>query len=507
VWIFAWNPAMAKMYAVAVSQVLVASMMTWALVFTLGKDRSQWQIVLGSFMAGLVIMTRINMLPLLPLLVLYTFWQHGGKAGISATITGSLTLLVGHAIYWPGILQMWTRLPRSISPFLDAWRVPKEYLRSWKPEIPATGRILSFLHTIRFHFAAMAGALFAWLLWQRRDKWDKLENFRAVVFLSTLFIALLIAHMWAALGKDYCVFCLAGYVTFFSVLGVLVAAISFASWRKDIPVWGQVLIVLVLLVLSTGLGFSAFEDIGTQLIEIGFPGALVGSSKSGSVTLGEILINKFGTDRQTLKRLLPAVFGLALGLLVLLIALVIKYLNHRNRIETDLPSEQFNKAPAFAYLAVIIFFVGGILLSPTPVFAGGYSSYDCSGDVIDTYKEAGEHLAENIPPGSSVYWKGGLSVVPLLYVPDIQIYTAQINGGYSLFDIGDPDTLVKFGYWNRDLAEQWAYEADYVLIEERSYKGWLRDIVTAGGYQELESTPPVVVCRDDAHIHIFKKTP
>jgi hypothetical protein len=86
------------MYSVAVPQVLIACMLVWILVLVLGDGRPLWQIVLGSLLAGLMLMTRINMLPVLPLLLLYIFWQHGVKAGILSTIcyTGTFALLARH---------------------------------------------------------------------------------------------------------------------------------------------------------------------------------------------------------------------------------------------------------------------------------------------------------------------------------------------------------------------------------------------------------------------------
>jgi hypothetical protein len=147
----------------------------------------------------------------------------------------------------------------------------------------------------------------------------------------------------------------------------------------------------------------------------------------------------------------------------------------------------------------------GYLLSPTVLLGGGYNTYDCSGDVIRGYELAGEHLAQLIPPGSHVYWRGGNSAVPLLYVPGIEIYPAQINGDYSLRKGGDPDALVRYGFWSEELARQWAAEADFILIEERLFGGWLGELVEAGGHNELRETPATVLCRGNASIHIFKK--
>ena len=55
----------------------------------LGEDRPLWQIILGSILAALAVLTRQNMAPVLPLLVLYIFWQHG-KSDVLIWQRGSL---------------------------------------------------------------------------------------------------------------------------------------------------------------------------------------------------------------------------------------------------------------------------------------------------------------------------------------------------------------------------------------------------------------------------------
>ena len=49
-------------------------------------------------------------------------------------------------------------------------------------------------------------------------------------------------------------------------------------------------------------------------------------------------------------------------------------------------------------------------------------------------KLPGNIWRETIPPGSRIYWFGQLSVVPLLYLPGVRIYPAQINGDYSFLE-------------------------------------------------------------------------
>lgn len=498
VWVIVINPVMIKMYSVMVSQVLIACMLIWTLVLVLGERRPLWQIGLGSVLAGVMMLTRINLAPVLPLLVLYVFWQHGRRAGIVATIAGGLTLIVGHALFWPNILRMWAFwIPSSISPFLDAWRPPLDASPSWDPNIDSAGRLLSFFQIFRVSFVAMVGTFVTWLLWPRKDDWKNKGDFRSAVFLSALILSLLLAHMWATLSKNYCVYCLPGYTTFFSLSGIVLIVITIAIWRKQMPVWYQLLLGVLVLLLSAGIGYSTFETIGNSLVDYKISRALVGyDPPSATISLGKWLHNRYEMDNAYIRRLLPTLAGLGVGLLILVIALLVSAIYDRR---------QKVQRWTFGYWVLVIFLLAGTLLFPTRALGGGDDFYECQGDVIQSYELAGEHLAQLIPPGSKIYWKGGLSAAPLLYIPDIQIYPAQLNGDYTYYIGGDTDALSRYGFWNEELSQQWVHEADYILIQERYYSGWLAKVTNSESFEELAPTPPTVYCRQDAQIRIFKK--
>lgn len=517
VWALALNPALLKTYSTAVSQGLVACMLVWMLTFTLGDDRPWLQIVLGSILAGAMVMTRINMLPVAPLLVLYVLWQYGAKLGIVSAFVAGSVVIFWHALYWPDILQVWTRLPKSLTPFLDAWRLPSSYKQSWKPDVSTAGRILSFFHSLRFHFVSMVGVMATALLWPRKEDWKKPSEMRSAVFLLALFISLLLSHLWAALGKDYCVFCLAGYISFFTAAGLLLIILTAMSWRKRTPLWSQWLIALIILVFSAGMGYGAFEQISDQLYNLNIPRWVLGSPEPGSALLGAVLINKFAIAAQDLRRLLPLIFGLVFGAAILVCTLAFTFLmlryskkqaapNGVGAVNPLQPAHVNHASASFGYWALVIFLIVGFALGPTSALAGGYGTYDCPGDVIASYEAAGQHLARVLTPGALVYWKGTLSTVPLLYVRDIRIFPAQINDGYSMLETGDDlGLVVRFGRWNEMLSHQWAEQADFILIEERSFRGWLRELVKGGGFEELAPTPPAAACRPDSQIRIFKR--
>ena len=121
----ALNPALIQFYSIGVSQGLVVCMLVWTMVLTLGDGRPLWQLVLGAILAGLTLATCENMAPVLVLLVLYIFWQHGVKAGVWAAVAGILTVGIIHAMFWPKIMGIWAGwLPGEVTAFMDLWRHP-----------------------------------------------------------------------------------------------------------------------------------------------------------------------------------------------------------------------------------------------------------------------------------------------------------------------------------------------------------------------------------------------
>jgi hypothetical protein len=500
VWVIAINVAMIKMYSVMVTQVLVACLLVWMLVFGLGKPRKLWQIGLAAALAGIALMTRINTLPVLPLFVLYVFWQHGRKAGLMAALTGGLIAIVSHAIFWPGILRMWAYwLPESLTPFLSAWRPPAGSAPFWEPNIDLLGRLASLFMSFRVNFVAMVGTLTAWLLWPKRQEWKQRSHWISAIFLSLVFLSLLLVHTWATLGKSYCVYCLPGYVTFFEITGLALVAISLPSWRKRLPVWLQVVIVIAILLLSTGIGFGAFEELGNQLLNLVIPRFIFGLGvTSEPVRLGEFLKTAYQFQTRELRRLLPALAGFGAGLVICIIALFLTRRINRSRTENRI---------SYGAIAQTTFLLAGLILTPSLPLSGGYRFYECSGDVIASYEAAGEHLASLIPPGAQVYWNGGLSAVPLIYLSGVKIYPPQVNGNYS-FNLGtNSGELERYGFWNQELADAWVHQADYILIQQRFYRDWLKEVVTRGSYQELPPTNLTEACQPDSVIRIFRRIP
>ena len=483
----ALNPAAARMVSMAASQGLVACLLAWTMFFSLGQGRKDWQLALAGFLAGAAVMVRINLLPLLPLLFLYVLWAYGWKSALW-TLAGQMLVFGGfHLLYWPNILQLWARfLPL---PFLKAWAPPPNH-PTWDPDNPLGFRVASFFLAFRYHFAALVGALAAWVFWPK--EWKSSAQFKTAVFLSVLLFALFVLHAWAALGNEYCVFCFSTYTSFYGSVGLMLIAVTLPSWRLEAPAWRKWFGALGMLGLLPGMAYSA-EGTVANLLGSGFYKALLSLPAPGfaGAQVWQVAANKFQVEYRAIFDAVhvwfPVLLAVAFGLGLLAVG---KMLNGTK-----------NSA---ASGALLVFVLLGIVFSPSTLLAGEYNSYDCQNDVIPGYAEVGAQLAKVIPPGSSVYWEG-YSPVSLLSLSGVKIYPAQLHGVYSFRISDDDDALVKYGWRNQHLAEKWLAEADFVLVEERniSRNDWLAQALE--NYQEVAVTDRQAGCQPNSFFHVYRR--
>jgi 4-amino-4-deoxy-L-arabinose transferase-like glycosyltransferase len=153
VWVFALSPMVIKIHAITASEVIIACLLSWMCVLVLAEKRPLWQIVLGSTFGTFAVLTRQNMVVVLPLLVLYVFWQHGKQKGIASFVASAMIFLAVHIYYWPNILTIWAPwLPENLTPFLNPFRLPEEAIPIWNPSNDFWNRVISFFQGIRYHF-------------------------------------------------------------------------------------------------------------------------------------------------------------------------------------------------------------------------------------------------------------------------------------------------------------------------------------------------------------------
>lgn len=499
VWVFALSPMVIKIHAITASEVIIASMLAWMCVFVLAEERTLWQIVLGSALGACAVLTRQNMVVVLPLLILYVFWQHGKQKGIAAFVSASAVFLAVHIYYWPNILTIWAPwLPDSLTPFLNPFRLPAEATPIWNPSNDFWNRVIAFFQGIRYHFIPAVGGIFALIFLSRQRDWKTDPAMRAAIFLALLYFTLFGMHAWAAVASQYesysCVYCFTPYLTFFDPLGIILSVIAIsAAWKHEPSRVLQIPIILLILILSAGIGLSSFDNIGAAILNLPVPRMRGGQFLPGTTALVDFITNKFGLALLLIKRYLASAIGLLGAFVALFVAFIIS-----RRIKT------VQTRPAFSLVLLNVFLAMGLLLSPV-LHAGG-SRADCEQDILSANEQLGAHLARVIPADSLVYWDGGLSFAPMVYLPHVRFFPPQINDGYTFRIGGDSDTLFRFSHWNSELNDQWVKSADVFIIENKRYSSW-KGFFNPQEFEEYQKPTTAPSCEDGTGLRIFHRLP
>jgi hypothetical protein len=87
----------------------------------------------------------------------------------------------------------------------------------------------------------------------------------------------------------------------------------------------------------------------------------------------------------------------------------------------------------------------------------------------------------------------------------VKVYGPQLNHVHYYVNGGDADTLLRFGYWNDALAEQWLAEADYILVQETEMFHLNEQALESGKYVKVLSAPKAEKCRWQSVIHVYQR--
>lgn len=489
----AFNPFYAWTFSQFISQSLAAFFLAWTLVFILGKKRNFWQLMLGMLLAVLVVQVRQNMLPILPLLVIYIYWEHGKKAGTISLITGLAAFLFFTAIYWPDILRNYLAvIPAFIVPIVknliyipDANRAPVTITQF-------LGRLHALAQGITAHFSEMLGVSLAGIIAGlniKRKKYSEKMLFSLLLIYSLLFLI----HLWASVLKNYCVYCFSNYLSFFGIIGVVLLAIGLYHVRiqNRTQFWNLITIILIL-TFCTAAGFSIHLDTGHFLMEMKVPRIKDMRFIPGTVELWTLLGNKFGLDYDQLEIIIPTVFGFLAGIIIILITFL------WNKIRKN--------SQSFIYSSFLTTTILGSLLTFVCTEEQYSASYrDCSENIIDTYESVGKYLNDIIPSGSKVWWYSTTGQILLSYIDDIQIYPPQLNYTFNYLVGGTSNEIYKYGYWNEDLALHWLEDTDYAIIENPNFRGDIVKWIDTDKFEELAPTISISQCSPNDYFRVFRR--
>jgi hypothetical protein len=501
------NPAPLKIYSMVFSEGLVAFLMLTSLVLILGKDRPLWQILVGSFLVGLVPVTRINLLPFLPLVIIYLIWNYGPKIGLYGLLV-SLTPIIGaHIIYWPEISRLWTRwLPESIRSILNLEGFnPFGGIRADQKNVSLLDRFLAIFQGIRMQFPALIGAFAVISLWPK--KWTEQDQKREAVFLVGSFWILLLAHFLAAILVDHNVFAFFRYISFFYMFGIFSIITTWQAWNYHQPVWKQILIGL-------GIGFSII-GIAISNSELGsYYGELInrllrikglffenGKLVVADWKLWEIFRKLLGWDFPTTLR----ITGIVLFILLAVIILVGLLILYNRKIKSNTIGKQY-----YFSQALVIFLLLGLVLSPTEILGGGWNFYDCEAGVFQSYKDTANQILQFVESGDQVFWIGVDTQTVLLEMmaeKDFLIYPQQLNGMNSFRLGGDGDQLARIGYWSDSLAQDWVDGSQVLLFERQAQQRYFEDIfhkLDLSDFEEIGTTDHIA-CTKNQRITILRR--
>jgi hypothetical protein len=343
---------------------------------------------------------------------------------------------------------------------------------------------------IRINYIPFIGSLIVLALWPKRESWQTPVHFRAAVFLAFLFFTLLVSHAWASLGGDYCIYCFSDYIAFWGNVGILLVVISISAWNKTPSILPKAAIITTLLVATTAIGYALFEEIGGSLSNMPVPRLRNWHLLPGWATLWQVLNNKYHVAYADARAYLPAIAGLAVGILLLIITSII-YRHHPRRRTMNLTS----------FIAYGFIILGVVLL---PLLAWTYDEPICRTNVISSYEQVGARLASIAPPGTKIYLDGSIASVPLLYTRGANILLPQLNDMNSFVIGGDPDQLLRNGFWNEQIGLQWRDTADVFVIGEDRFSAW-RDYLTADKFEQLQLPSDLFPCTIDANILLFER--
>lgn len=498
VWVLALSFAQISVYSEAVSQGLVACILAWMFVLTLGCDRPLWQLILGSALSILIVMTRQNMAVVPALLVAYIFWQYGKKAGWWALVTSTILFVGFHVLYWPGILQIWAPwLPRSLTPFLDNYRISAPLAGTeFTFDASTLSRFQSFATGVHDHFFVFCGSLSALILWPKRDAWKSSGQFKMAVFLGATFFSLFLLHTLASLPTDFCVHCFSAYQTFYTIAGFFFILIVFSNGLNHSKPRLFILIVS-LLFFAANLGLYYYQRWGDWLLNnILLPrvNRIIRGGEFSAISLKEVLTYTFNLSPEIQKRIVPASAGILLGLILILFIWTIHHFLLQKKSTVLYP------------LATIVLagclFVGTVSPLVLKDMAG---EQKCSTHFLSYYEEAGRTLARMIPPGSLVYWKGsGRHLAFMLFMNDVKIFPPQIHAGGG-YVVGDSEHLLRFGLYNEELDKQWRDSADILIIWNTYFTKEFKEFFDQPGYEQIPFDMGKLAQCEDA-LYVFRRT-
>ncbi len=499
-WLIAINPGIIKTYSLAISEGIVACELIWTLYFLTLPKQTIKNIIIATTLSVIVVLTRQNMVLLVPILVLCYFWWHGKRAGWISLAVAAILLLAGHLIFYPKILTLWYPwIPSILKPLFEVGTVPHGDTPAWLPLVTLSKQLSSIYVGISNNFSLLLGFAFSFLYLVNLENWKKDKKFKVILGLFILFLVLFLMHAWASLGQSYCVGCFSNYLGFFYPLGVVIAILILKNILEKSNRVISILFLLIVLISVFALMMVDFAGVQQILQSINVPRMKGMQIQAGSTSLWGMIFNKFGGDEAII---MPMVSMLGLVIMAVIVFFI-------SWLAFNVLKKSVNNhfsTWSFLSIANLVFFISAALLASVFMFKTDNQQSACQSDVIADYEKVGQQLNQAIEPDKWVYWGGRSVVTPLLYLPQAKLFPPQLNGIYSMWHGGDRDTLEKFGLYNDESYYIWRERSDYILINNSFFtaSNW-RAFLAPINVIEYARTAPIDSCNPDSFFRIYKK--
>ena len=488
VWILALTPSVAMAYSYATSQVVVVFFLTLGLFFLLGEDRMDWQIVLGGIFLAISALMRIVMTPVLLFAGGYVYKEFGRKQFWLFMGAFGIVFFAGYMLYWPEILRLWQGwLPASIVQLLPGTKPNFGIVgKHWNPMTTPFQRWYSLSDSF-YSQAALLWGLLAGFLFLRKHLPARYTN---IVRFWGLFYGVLWALLaWGALGHNYCVFCLQSYQQFITPVALLVASLFLPYFKELKSILAGVFSAFFAILLSAVIGFGAFKRFGYAALNFPIPRIKNMRILPGWTSLWGILSGKtawtYKEARVWAPVMLAVVFSICfVGLLFLLTRM------------------KFSRGLGWASSILYAFGILFLAIGFDPYRGVNTCHFDIN--VPKQEEKIGQRLNEVIPDESLVYWAGGSSISPLLYVDNIRTFPQQYNGGFGRKVGGDTDLLLKYGFYNGEADTRWLNTADYLIVNQKNFPRFA-DVVSSSEFTEIPFSQEPLGCQSDTFLRIFKR--
>ncbi len=503
VWLIASNSILIKYFSMGISQVIIFFLLIWIFYLITFPRSKIIPFVVGGLLTGVLLTTRENMVLILPLILGFVFWDKGWKSGLAFLVSFLLVFIGVHILYWPNILQLWSVwlqwITRWISNGEIAGTINPTGLGSpyWFPQMDAGARWSSFWEGSRQMIVPFIFLLVGLFFWLQKSQRLKIEKFHLALMLFFAFILLWVGHAWASLANNYCVYCYSPYLSFFSVIGLILGVMTIAEWTRMPTRWVDYLLIgLIILFVIGCIYFSLSGSLWMQIMYTEVPKVNSLQIENTTIQMWRLISNKYNIDYSVLLEKYQNIYGnikIAAGIILCFFAAIIAGVwmyFHRNKHQNS----SFGKIFLLSILIIISIFNSFINWNEIIV-----NNKDC-GDIIAETEAAGAALQHYVKKDDLVYWEGGGSPLPLIYLKGIRIFPSLLNGGNSKRIGGDETQLQRIGFWNDALAARWKEEADILFVAGEEYEGTTYTWTN----QQLGVTPPVYACLPESKIFILR---